>query len=275
MLTAVARASLRPGTTAQAAECASACAYAFLGGVERSFATGSRLGLHQFSADGGIEPAAAIEAAQTAVAVVSAYVGEMGVSLEVVQIASATPPNEISWITDLEAARLGATTRDASLVSEAWEVSRNAHGIRMEGEFLQPNSRVVAFALSSCPIYLTAKGKRIAAIGSRFEIHFHRAPSEDWELQLLAADRLEFIGGDGDVVSRTALRSESRPETHRPDSSYERWLIDPGLLEAAFERNEEITLRLSTRGAGAPIEFAAKRTNFGSAFRRFRMICGF
>ena len=194
----------------------------------------------------------------------------MGASLEVVQIASATPPGEIRWISAVEAARLSLTTRDASPLSELWETKKRFYGVRMEAEFLQPDSRVVSFALTSCPIYLTVKGKKVIIGGSEFQVDFYRGPSEEWVWQIQGVDRIEFVAADGRVARRAAVRPD-----RGSDSSYVQWSIDPTVLATAFEHSEVVTLRLHTPRVETPIEFIVKRTNFEDALRRFRLICGF
>ena len=79
--------------------CASACAIAFLGGVQRSFDRRGRYGIHQFSSTSG---SAGDGATQVTVAVLAKYLSEMGVSRELLNVASVVPPTEIYWVGSAE-----------------------------------------------------------------------------------------------------------------------------------------------------------------------------
>lgn len=100
------RSSLRtPGV------CASACAYAFLGGVERILDEDSKLGVHRFySKDALAQPAEKIftgrdlDDTQKIVAAIVLYLVNMGVDARVVGLAATAGPDEIYWI-NLEEAR--------------------------------------------------------------------------------------------------------------------------------------------------------------------------
>ncbi len=73
--------------------CYSACALAFMGGVERSVPEGSEIGFHQFY--GGTEERSAEDAmvsTQAVSAMISEYLRTMGASPELFEIMSVTPP---------------------------------------------------------------------------------------------------------------------------------------------------------------------------------------
>lgn len=77
--------------------CASACAYAFLGGVKRDLLKGSVLGYHDFS----IEPELIAdgisydEVARIMSQDIAAYLKRMGIDKKLLEIAAATKPSEI------------------------------------------------------------------------------------------------------------------------------------------------------------------------------------
>lgn len=83
---------LQPG-----AVCFSACPYIFAGGVARSIEGSARLGVHQHSfGQSTILPAfLAVEDIQRGQADVLNYLGEMGINLQIMGPAMATPANEI------------------------------------------------------------------------------------------------------------------------------------------------------------------------------------
>jgi hypothetical protein len=79
------------------ASCASACAYVFIGGVDRSVPEGSRVGVHQLrfvtqAQDGGASEA------QTLVAQTGAYLTRMGAKIDVLLLASQTEPETMHWL---------------------------------------------------------------------------------------------------------------------------------------------------------------------------------
>ncbi|MET4481609.1 hypothetical protein [Bradyrhizobium sp. F1.13.3] len=100
------RASLRtPGV------CASACAYAFFGGVERVLDEGAKLGVHRFYSKNALaQPAEKIftgrdlDDTQKIAAAIVLYLVNMGIDARVVALAATAGPDEVYWI-DLEVAR--------------------------------------------------------------------------------------------------------------------------------------------------------------------------
>jgi hypothetical protein len=100
------RASLRtPGV------CASACAYAFFGGIERVLDEGSKLGVHRFYSENALaQPAEKIftghdlDDTQKITAALALYLVNMGVDARVVALAATAGPDEVYWI-NLEDAR--------------------------------------------------------------------------------------------------------------------------------------------------------------------------
>ena len=96
--------------------CASACAYAFLGGVERTLDDDAKLGFHRFYQRNALmEPSAKIftgqdlDDTQKLTAALVFYVVKMGVDARLVTLAAAAAPNEIYWTTKDEARELRIT----------------------------------------------------------------------------------------------------------------------------------------------------------------------
>lgn len=83
--------------------CASACSYAFLGGVNRLAAINS-IGLHQFSSEGG--PGSA-SGAQSIVSLLLSYVKDMGVTADFITVAEETKPNDVHWLSSVEMKAMG------------------------------------------------------------------------------------------------------------------------------------------------------------------------
>lgn len=86
----------------EAGRCASACAYAFLGGVERTITGENQIGVHQFYSDvsgKGTGDVSAVETeTQDTITGLAHFATEMGVSRDIVFAAAATRPYEIYWL---------------------------------------------------------------------------------------------------------------------------------------------------------------------------------
>lgn len=130
--------------------CASACAYAFLGGVHRTVAPAARFGLHQFSSDEPIPDAVAN--VQGLVSFIAGYVREAGASSRVVEIASAIPPHEMLWLGSSDLFELGITTSRGTRYSPEWTVRSWDTSASLSTEALQDDGAVVRLRVG-CPVY--------------------------------------------------------------------------------------------------------------------------
>jgi hypothetical protein len=82
------------------AECFSACAYAFMGGVSRTIDQGAAYGLHQFRGSPNEDMA------QRAVVMLRRYLEQMGVNVQALDLASNTSANSMRILSVAEARRL-------------------------------------------------------------------------------------------------------------------------------------------------------------------------
>jgi hypothetical protein len=96
--------------------CSSACAYAFLGGTERSLDENAKLGFHRFYQENTLaDPAAKlftgkdIGDAQITTAALVLYILKMGVDPSLISLASEAGPNEMRWVSKDEAQKLRIT----------------------------------------------------------------------------------------------------------------------------------------------------------------------
>lgn len=94
---------IRPGS------CASACVFVYAGGTVRYDVTGSRLGVHRFTAHGGSEDPVADT--QRVTGLVLSYLKRMGVSSSLVEAMSATA--DIRWLDAREATAMNLVTTPA------------------------------------------------------------------------------------------------------------------------------------------------------------------
>lgn len=90
---------LRPG-----GECASACAYAFLGGAVRTLGPGARIGVHQVTTVGGDWAMSAPDGLWL-MSQVAAHVSRLCGRADLMIPALATPPQEMHWLSPAELAR--------------------------------------------------------------------------------------------------------------------------------------------------------------------------
>src|SRR5690606_19344717 len=92
------------------AECASACAFAFIGGTRRTVLEGGRLGMHQFRWEDEQDAAFGVQTAQAFAGILMAYFRHMGIDSEALTIAMMTPPREMHYFTREELTRFGIVT---------------------------------------------------------------------------------------------------------------------------------------------------------------------
>ena len=99
--------TLQPG-----GQCSSACAYVFLGGVERSVGTGARIGVHQISAPQDAPSSSCRPpTANGWISMVALYVRDMGGDLGVLIPALRTAPGDMHWLSSSELSRYAVVTR--------------------------------------------------------------------------------------------------------------------------------------------------------------------
>lgn len=97
--------------------CASACAFALVGGVNRLIESGSRYGVHQFygaRGDIGDSPT------QVTVVVLATYLEQMGISRSLLDLASLVGPQDIRWLTQEQLQKLRVD--NMATVSSQWKL---------------------------------------------------------------------------------------------------------------------------------------------------------
>lgn len=108
--------------------CASACAYAFLGGNNRSASTGE-VGFHQFYTESTLKNALTpsfnamdISQTQATVGVIALYLKELSIDPEVLFLASTQEPNQIAFPTIAEMRRLRIINTIDQPQAEPWRI---------------------------------------------------------------------------------------------------------------------------------------------------------
>jgi hypothetical protein len=132
--TVVGRAYLRNGEVeVEAARCASACVFAFLGGATRSMPKTSRLGVHSWmpvtllgevgdktkKTKPRVLDQAIVEALHRQTAIYLKYIQTMGVDLRLAVLILQTPYSSISWISARDQSLWSMVTVDSSLSTPA------------------------------------------------------------------------------------------------------------------------------------------------------------
>ena len=125
--------------------CASACAYAYLGGVERRLATGSRYGVHQFhSAD---DDDGSDESAQWAVASLGLYLAEMGIDMDLLVLAAAAPSQTMHWLDRDTLERIGVVTDVRAPAEAEWRLALADAKLVLRSAQVQKNGSVTEYTL--------------------------------------------------------------------------------------------------------------------------------
>jgi hypothetical protein len=108
----------RFSTTVQSGgDCASACAFTFLGGVQRSVGHGARVGLHQIYSNPQARDAISVADAQILMSRVAAHIERMGGGMDMLIAILRTPPQSIHWLSAAELSRMGVTTGASDVVA--------------------------------------------------------------------------------------------------------------------------------------------------------------
>jgi hypothetical protein len=96
--------------------CASACVYAFIGGMERRVTNGSRVGVHQVRLN--YEPRAQTASeAQLLMALAANHLSRCGATIDVLTLALATPPEEMRWMSLAEMSQYGLVTEKVNTLA--------------------------------------------------------------------------------------------------------------------------------------------------------------
>lgn len=102
----------------RSAQCASACALAFVGGVTRTAEPGS-IGVHRssFSGDAQIDGHSAVAAVQAMTADIMTYLIEMGVDPKLLQLSLSVDSSDMRYLTASEMAQFGVTSSTGRVVA--------------------------------------------------------------------------------------------------------------------------------------------------------------
>jgi hypothetical protein len=111
LYTAIGRYDREKGEFTTGASCVSACAYAFLGGVQRDVAAKAHFGVHQFSADPAVPDSISVADAQALMGLISIYMNRMVGNSSLLVLAAATPPSGSHWLSSRELRNCAVVTQ--------------------------------------------------------------------------------------------------------------------------------------------------------------------
>jgi hypothetical protein len=104
-------ATYEPGAAAlQPGECSSACAFVFLGGVERAVFEGSKVGVHQIYGNLQARDGLSVGDVQFLTSLCAMHIDNMGAHVGILIEALRTPPEEVHWFSSEEMVRLAVIT---------------------------------------------------------------------------------------------------------------------------------------------------------------------
>lgn len=138
-----------PWTRRIKGRCASACAYAFLGGVSRRLLEGDRLGVHRFYRKSAIEnpeeklfTGADLDGEQRTVALIALYMVRMGVDAGFLTLADQAGPDEMRWVSTEEASRYRVAFDPGAW--KPWRIETFRGGVLAISETVSGRTRMIA-----------------------------------------------------------------------------------------------------------------------------------
>ena len=147
-------------------ECVSACGLVWLSGTRRYLNNGSRLGFHAAYTKSGNQT----NESGVANAEIGSFLTHLGYSLPVIQFVTLAPPNEVRWLTRIDAARLGIQIQPAPPV----DVSGSAPQYMKETN-VDPNQRkLVSIAIYASHLIVTSHCRQFFKVDYDFAMAEHK-----------------------------------------------------------------------------------------------------
>jgi hypothetical protein len=100
-------------------DCASACAFVFIGGVERTVADGARVGVHQMYPRVRMADDDTISDMQFLTALVALHIDRMGAGTGMLVLALRTSRQDMRWLSAAELGRFGVITPEVTIALAA------------------------------------------------------------------------------------------------------------------------------------------------------------
>ncbi|MHC5194690.1 COG3904 family protein [Pseudomonas frederiksbergensis] len=109
-----------PKTNPRPGYCESACPFAFAGGVFRLMDADSKLGVHQFFLASGVAGSTDMATGQITSTLLANHLSNLGIDLRVMEIAARAGPQEMNYLTPLEAYEMDLV--NAGALPASWEI---------------------------------------------------------------------------------------------------------------------------------------------------------
>lgn len=251
------------------AECASACSYAFLGGLRRSMHMESMYGLHQISStsDTAVPLGQAVRKTQDVIAELVKYVEEMGGSAEIVTTATSTADSDIKWVSDHQMTAFRIVNSNGLFRPEPWKPVPRSIGTWSTRSILPDGSE--SLLMMRCDGYSspsnTAGNLKLSITPSK------RLPS-DHPRARSPANVMVRIDLDGKQYG-----VDSKQTTYGPFHGISSLEIPISLIRYAFQVNGKINIRILYPDEFAPVFAAINQVlpldGLGQALDSFRQDC--
>lgn len=122
--------------------CASACSYAFAGGVNRYFSSkAGRLGLHQFSS--ATDESVDVGTVQVVSGILVRYLTRMGVDADAFALASLTDKREMTWLSEEQAIKFGLVNNGVQPTVAEIKLNGGSPYLKLEQQYDNVTSRVL------------------------------------------------------------------------------------------------------------------------------------
>jgi hypothetical protein len=178
--------------------CASACAYAYLGGMWRwAPRSGEPFGVHQFYLPN--TTTAKVGEIEAASGTLVAYLHEMGINPDVFTLASTAAPNHVVWLDGNEMLQLGIANNGVALIDAEYKLLEGMPYLLLDQNSRDGEHKIVLFcapaAASLQAIYIVGhtRAEQIVARGVRSYFTIDGK-------QTLVADRGSLRGTNGAVT---------------------------------------------------------------------------
>jgi hypothetical protein len=182
--------------------CASACAYAFLGGLNRTAKAGT-LGFHQFYNKEPASVADGTSEAQAITGLLISYLKEMGIDSEILALASTTSPDELYRPDAATMTRLKITNTQKDFQFAGWTVKPYHTGAMVVGTTVDADNNEIQLAL-----YCRKENPSLVYLLGSWTYSFSSEPVADqtkWLRDAISMDT-QIHAGPTLTIGKTAIR---------------------------------------------------------------------
>lgn len=153
----------------RSSECASACALAFVGGVNRHAEPGA-IGVHQssFAPEHTLDGQSAVAAVQRVTAHIITYLVEMGVDPRLLQLSLSVSSDDMRYLTASEMQDFKVTTNGESTLAQALQPTQSPSMANSEPQKISTEDRARAFLISYYEAWSRPNSHSLSFIGNAY-----------------------------------------------------------------------------------------------------------